>query len=311
MTPRPLVSVVIPTYRHRDFVAEALRSVAAQTMRDLEVIVVNDGSPDDTEAVLAPWIAAGTIRYVKQENAGQAAARNRGIELAQGEFVALLDDDDLWPPDKLAWQVEFLRAHPRHGMIAGTAQVVDAALTSPGRTAAAGDVSIERLFEGNVLISPGQALIRAETLRAVGGFRPEIWGADDWDLYFRIVETAGVRVEERVALVYRKHEGNASADMARMLANCCRVVRSHIGRVGADRRGRVRRGAYRYLYRYAGTRLRAKAAASLRSGRVFASGGHMAGFAPLVPAMAADPVLAWWFLKDFFPQSLRSTVRGE
>ena len=105
----PLVSVVIPTYKHANFVLETLDSVFAQTFTDFEVIVVNDGSPDNTAAVLRPMIASGKIRYIEQPNRGQAAARNRGILAANGEYIALLDDDDLWEPDKLQWQIEALR----------------------------------------------------------------------------------------------------------------------------------------------------------------------------------------------------------
>src|ERR1700719_2929443 len=101
----PAVSVIIPTYNHRDFVLDAIESVFAQTFTDYEVIVVNDGSPDDTASVLAPLASAGRIRYLEQANAGQGAARNRGIAQARGEFIALLDDDDRWPADKLEWQV--------------------------------------------------------------------------------------------------------------------------------------------------------------------------------------------------------------
>src|SRR3954471_16219960 len=108
----PAVSVVIPTYKHAGYIEETLQSVFAQTFTDFEVIVVNDGSPDNTTAVLQPWVASGRIRYLEQPNAGQSAARNAGIRLARGEFVALLDDDDLWPADKLAIQVERLRTQP-------------------------------------------------------------------------------------------------------------------------------------------------------------------------------------------------------
>ena len=94
------VSVIIPTYNHVDYVAETLETVFAQTFGDYEVIVVNDGSPDGTAEVLRPSREAGRIRYIEQANAGQAAARNRGLAEARGEFIAFLDDDDLWPPDK-------------------------------------------------------------------------------------------------------------------------------------------------------------------------------------------------------------------
>src|SRR3954470_24757434 len=102
-SPNPAVSVVIPTYRHRDYVLRTLDSVFAQTYRDFEVIVVNDGSPDDTNRRIRPLVSAGRIRYIEQANAGQAAARNTGIAHARGRYIALLDDDDLWPADKLAW----------------------------------------------------------------------------------------------------------------------------------------------------------------------------------------------------------------
>src|SRR5260370_24652309 len=104
------VSVVIPAYRHRDFVLATLDSVFSQAFTDYEVIVINDGSSDDTTELLRPLAASGHIRYFEQANAGQATSRNRGIHAARGEFIALLDDDDLWPPDKLEWQVEALRA---------------------------------------------------------------------------------------------------------------------------------------------------------------------------------------------------------
>jgi glycosyltransferase involved in cell wall biosynthesis len=102
----PLISVIIPTYRHRDFILRTLDSVFAQTRGDYEIIVVNDGSPDDTKTVLTPLVDAGRIRYVEQPNGGQSQARNRGLELARGKYIAFLDDDDLWPPDKLEWQTE-------------------------------------------------------------------------------------------------------------------------------------------------------------------------------------------------------------
>ena len=117
----PCVSVIIPTYKHQDFVLATLDSVFAQTFTDYEVIVINDGSPDDTAEVLLPLAEAGRIRYIEQKNTGQSIARNRGIAEAQGEFIALLDDDDLWPPDKLEWQVEALRRQPDVALIAGPA----------------------------------------------------------------------------------------------------------------------------------------------------------------------------------------------
>src|SRR5438034_6092600 len=113
------VSVVIPTYCHQDTIIDTLKSVFLQTFQDFEVIVVNDGSPDETAQLVAPLAAVGRIRYLEQSNQGQAAARNRGLEEATGEFISFLDDDDLWPADKLEWQVSYLERNPSIAAVGG------------------------------------------------------------------------------------------------------------------------------------------------------------------------------------------------
>ncbi len=102
------VSVIIPAYNAADFISAALDSIFAQTFNDYEVIVINDGSPDTTllEQALAPYLAR--IIYLKQENRGAAAARNAGLRIARGRFVAFLDADDFWLPEYLASQINFL-----------------------------------------------------------------------------------------------------------------------------------------------------------------------------------------------------------
>jgi glycosyltransferase involved in cell wall biosynthesis len=106
----PLVSVVIPSYNRAHVIGQTLDSVLAQTYRNLEVIVVDDGSRDATEMAVEPY--RDRITYVRQENGGLAAARNAGLERARGEYVAWLDSDDLWNPEKIALQVAVLRRHP-------------------------------------------------------------------------------------------------------------------------------------------------------------------------------------------------------
>jgi glycosyltransferase involved in cell wall biosynthesis len=106
----PLISVVIPTFNQRDFLEQALESVFAQSVRDYEIIVVDDGSTDSTGALL-DW-HGDRLRVIEQENHGVGAARNRGIDAARGRYLALLDHDDKWHPDKLAVQLKFMQEHP-------------------------------------------------------------------------------------------------------------------------------------------------------------------------------------------------------
>ena len=241
----PAVSVIIPTYKHRDFVLATLDSVFAQTFTDYEVIVINDGSPDDTAALLRPLAEAGRIRYIEQENTGQSLARNRGIAAACGEFIALLDDDDLWPPDKLAWQVDVLRNDPDTVLVYGHTSFVDAEFDLaaqldttnfqeppefPGMNAPGGRV-YETFLEKNYIHTPGQTLVRASLLKKLGGLDVSIWGADDYDLYIRLAAEGDFCYRHHFSLYHRKHSGNASKNVLKMSRNVRAVGVKHLGRV--------------------------------------------------------------------------------
>ena len=227
------VSVIIPTYGHRDFVLHAIQSVLAQHHPAVEIIVVNDGSPDDTADVLRPLIASRHIRYVEQPNAGQAAARNAGIALARGRFVAMLDDDDLWPPGTLAALAAALEENPAAVLAYGDVRRTDAAGVptgdDPPRDHPSGDV-YDAFRHQCWLVSPGQALVRADALKQVGGFDPAVWGSDDWDLYLRLARIGSFAFVGRPTLLYRQHAANASRDVLRHAAGHLRVVRRHFRR---------------------------------------------------------------------------------
>ena len=249
----PIVSVIVPAYGHRDYVLETLNSVFAQSFNDFEVIVVNDGSPDDTAQVLKPLRDTKRIRYFEQPNGGQASARNRGLAEARGAYIAFLDDDDLWPRNKLAWQVSVLRKHPDLNMIAGNSAFFHHAPSSfRARKAPTFVVTFESLFLRNPISSPGQTLIRASALKTLGGFNAEIWGADDLDLWMRLSRIGKIQMHSRIALLYRCHPGNASKARARMLRNHAEVLRRNIDFVDAPERKVIERRAYLSLYDYLG-----------------------------------------------------------
>ena len=252
----PAVSVVIPTYHHAHTVLDTLESVFAQTLANYEVIVVNDGSPDETAQLLEPLVRSGKIRIFEQRNKGQAAARNRGLAEAHGEFVAFLDDDDLWPKDKLQWQCDYLSKNADVILIGGSCNLLHPDGTHGENVVLhEGNITVESISRGSPFFSPGQTLIRRDVLTDVGGFDTAFWGADDMDLWFRLALRGKLVARTRLALHYRVHEGNLSRDVIKMYTNLFRMVRRHIKMVDRTDRTRLAAQYYRWLYAYVGERV--------------------------------------------------------
>jgi glycosyltransferase involved in cell wall biosynthesis len=259
----PKVSVVIPTYNHEQFIGQALESVFSQTFRDFELIVVNDGSPDDTEEVLRPHIESGKIQYIRQENQGVAAARNRGAAEARGEYLAFLDDDDCWPPDKLEWQVAAMEA-ANMVMVGGMND--SERLPAPLEVLARAEhqtLKTADFFERNPFGSPGQTMIRRSAFESVGGFDTEVWGVDDHDLWIRLSCLGEIRKYWRLALFYRFHDANASLDYARMTFNLKKVIVKNANIAGRENMQKFGRLGHRYLFNYSGKKMIWRAGACL------------------------------------------------
>ena len=294
----PRVSVIIPTYRHRDFVLATLASVFEQTRNDYEIIVINDGSTDDTKAILEPLIEARRIRYFEQMNRGQSHARNAGLAQARGEFVAFLDDDDLWPANKLDWQVRFLDENPLVGAVGGTLQSID----TEGKPGWKGKyfpiIEFERLFHENPFLSPGQTLIRTRLLKELGGVNTEVWGADDWDLWFRITQVSRLVMVERLALYYRLHPQNASKQRARMLKSCCVVMETHLREVAGRKRHEYRLAAHHNLYGGFGRPLAGEVGQQLRRGNLAGAARRLRELLPLWRSFMTDRGLAIRLFRD-------------
>jgi glycosyltransferase involved in cell wall biosynthesis len=299
----PQVSVIIPTYGHRDYVLQTLGSVFSQTFSDYEIIVINDGSPDDTAQLLAPLAAAGRIRYFEQPNAGQSNARNRGLREARGEFIALLDDDDIWPADKLSWQVQFMQDNPGVGAVAGDRVWWDGVSQPPPARPETGPrlLTAESLFSGNPIASPGQVLLRRKLVEELGGFDPRIWGADDFDLWFRICRVSRYELYDRIALLYRAHASNASRHLDRMLANTRRVMEWHVRQADQSKLPGLRRTANRWMYKYAGERLVERLRGEIARGEVNAALRSLRTLAAFGPLGATDPVLIRRIASDLLP----------
>ena len=181
----PEVSVIIPTHNRRVMVTEAIESVLAQINADFEIIVVDDGSTDGTLDELARFdriIIEQTVRR------GPAAARNRGVALANAPLIAFLDSDDLWAPHKLRRQLRFMHEHPECE-ISQTAEIWirNGRRVNPGlrHLKRAGDIFIDSLQ--TCLISPSAVILKTDLFRAVGGFDEDLFAAEDYDLWLRIL----------------------------------------------------------------------------------------------------------------------------
>jgi len=181
----PEISVIIPTYNRRDMVSRALASVLVQEDVDLEVLVVDDGSDDGTvEALLS--VRDPRVRVLVQEsNRGVSAARNRGIAEARAPWLAFLDDDDFWAPDRLARHLEAATASWAD-WVCGPVLVVRG-LEVVGRIPAADDSGMaERLRAGTASVTPSAVSARAALVREVGGFDERLSAYADWDLWIRL-----------------------------------------------------------------------------------------------------------------------------
>lgn len=186
-----LISVIVPAYNVAPFIAEALESLFAQTWREFEAIVINDGSTDDAEERLAPY--RDRIVYIKQKNSGLAAARNAGLRVARGRFVALLDGDDLWEPRFLETLMEMLRTDASLSVVYPNA-VFFGSPNFAGRLyqdifPAAEPVTFDRVLRRECYIF-GSLVIRREALCDVGLFHESLEGrgAEDFELWLRMLQ---------------------------------------------------------------------------------------------------------------------------
>ena len=194
---RPTVSVLITTYNQERYIGATLESALAQDFEDREIIVVDDGSTDDTPARVSAF--AGRVAYLRQRNQGVAGSRNTGIRQARGEFLAFLDGDDLWEPSKLSRQVRAAREYPLSGLIvadgvqfADEQTILRSSIVAPSIRALLGSsdsVTLRyygQLLEQNVILTSSQVLIPRQVLDQVGPSDLRIGHASDWDLYLRI-----------------------------------------------------------------------------------------------------------------------------
>lgn len=209
----PLVSVVVLTWNRRALLAETVESILAQTMRDLELLIVDNESTDDTQQ----WASAhpdARVRYLRHANHGIISAnRNYGIEQARGRWVAFCDDDDLWLPDKLERQVAAAQADPQCGLVSTDAlrftEHGDYGRMKPGID---GRIDFAKFLEGLNPIVLTSVMVRRDVFDSVGRFNedPRIFTIEDYEMWIRVAASYPVRVVGEPLVRYRVHAGAAS-----------------------------------------------------------------------------------------------------
>ncbi len=225
----PRVSIIIPTYNRAAYLADAIRSVQAQTYSDFETIVADDGSTDNTAEIVAGF--GNSVAYLALPHRGQpAATRNAGLRAAKGEFVAFLDSDDLFLPHKLAHQLQAFAAQPEAGLVYSSGHFFSDDPGEPtgyvldGLPTPSGDVLAD-LLRGNFL-APPVVLIRSACLDVVGMFdeRPDFIAVEDYDFWLRIAAAFPVIYAPGDVAAIRRHRQSISRDVATLRAGTLRVL---------------------------------------------------------------------------------------
>ena len=216
----PRVSVLLTCYQHRAYIEAALSGIRAQTYADYEIIAIDDGSTDGTRE----WLSEqpGLVTIFNQQNLGTYGSLNRALAAATGEFVAVLNDDDVWKHEKLAKQVALLDANPKVALVHTGGRFID----GPGNVMQGnplgfafprfetGDILLGLVYENKIIASA--ALARTAVLRELGGFDEAYFGSGDWNMWFRVAEAHEVGYVEGELTDYRVHGTNASHKLERI-----------------------------------------------------------------------------------------------
>lgn len=249
-----LVSVIVPVYNRADLIGSTIRSILAQTYSSFEIIIINDGSTDDTLDVLNKFVQEHPekITILNQNNSGQVTARNNGIKNAGGEYIAFLDSDDTWLPHKLEKQMPLFRQGV--GLVYSGINEVDESgrilRTVPCEKDMRGDIYRQLLIKNRM--TGGSVVVKRDAIEKVGIFDPSLKAAENWDLWIRISKEFSVDYVDEPLVNYLKHEGNMSADSPVMLNATKCILQKHLLDVPSDPllEGTYKKAYANYYYRY-------------------------------------------------------------
>ncbi len=226
----PQISVVIPVYNGERTIEETIASVLAQTFTDFELIIINDGSQDNTVEVIQKIIketADPRIKLYSYSNGGLAASRNRGITKAEGEYISFLDADDLWTKDKLASQYQALQTYPQAAVAYGGTDWIDEAgnfLKHSSPPSLSGDI-YGVLLLSNIVGSGSNALIKRDVLSITGGFDESLKASEDWDFLIRLAAKYQFVRIDAPQILYRQSPNSMSSKLRYQEQETIKVIR--------------------------------------------------------------------------------------
>jgi glycosyltransferase involved in cell wall biosynthesis len=224
----PLVSVIIPCYNQAHYLSEAIESVLNQTYPHFEIIVVDDGSTDNTAEVAGRY---SEVKLLSQENHGRpAVGRNNGFRESRGDYIVFLDSDDHLLPEALEVGLSYLEAHPEYAFVSGHCRAMGPdgePLAVKQRPCVEKDHYLELLHQ-NYIWTPGVVMFRRSVLERAGGFNISMTmkGSEDYDLYLRITRESPVYCHDKAVVVYREHGSSLSRNAATMLKSTLTVHRA-------------------------------------------------------------------------------------
>jgi glycosyltransferase involved in cell wall biosynthesis len=236
------IDVIIPTYNSAHFITEAISSVQTQTYAPEQIIIVDDGSTDDTESIISDLRHASTVplMYIKKENGGPNSARNVGLAHATAELVAFLDADDRWGPTKLAQQVALFEQDidGTLGLVYGNYKVIDTAgADRPDVPTVKLDPLVRgyafaALLPGNLILgSASNVLIRRSVFETVGMFDETLRIGEDWDMWLRIAEKYIIEYVNTVLVAIRRHENNQTKNIAKLIVGDSAFIEKWVPRI--------------------------------------------------------------------------------
>ena len=227
----PLVSVVITCYNHEKYIEKSVFSVINQTYQNIELIVVNDGSTDNSEKILNSLASTHKFHVIHQQNTGLSGATNTGLQAATGKYIALLDSDDLFLPDKLDKQVAFLESHPDIAICGGNMIIINdnEELSAPRRFPTYRELGFDDIFLERLDVIPASsAMIRKEVIDKTGGFDTTLRLIQD--RYFWLKATAaGFKIAgmKDLLIYYRKHDTNIHNNHQAMTENLLQILQQY------------------------------------------------------------------------------------